>query len=68
MQLVIFLKNWIVFILRLQSHQPFRLRRLDHLFVLWAVFALYRSTRAAANIIGKYTTKMADELEKRVKK
>ena len=36
--------------------------------VLWAIFALYRSTRAVANIIGKYTSKVADELEKKAKK
>ena len=34
------------------------------LIVLWAIFALWRSTRAIANIIGKYTSKMADEIEK----
>jgi hypothetical protein len=38
------------------------------LIVLWAIFALWRSTRAIANILGRYTSKMADELEKRAKK
>ena len=38
------------------------------LIVIWAIFALYRSTRALANIIGKYTSKAADELEKQAKK
>lgn len=38
------------------------------LIVIWAIFALYRSTRAVANIVGKYTSKAADELEKQAKK
>jgi hypothetical protein len=38
------------------------------LIVIWAIFALYRSTRALANIIGKYTSKAADELEKQARK
>ena len=38
------------------------------LIVIWSVFALWRSMRAIAAEIGRYTTKLADELEKRVKK
>jgi hypothetical protein len=38
------------------------------LIVIWAIFALYRSSRALANIIGRYTSKAADELEKQAKK
>lgn len=38
------------------------------LIVIWAVFALWRSCRAIAAEIGRYTSKWADELEKRVKK
>jgi len=38
------------------------------LIVIWAIFALWRSCRAIASVIGKYTSKWADELEKRVKK
>lgn len=38
------------------------------LIVLWAIFALWRSTRAIAKEIGKFTSKLADELEKQVKK
>lgn len=38
------------------------------LIVVWAIFALYQSTRAVANIIGKYTSKAADELEKQARK
>lgn len=38
------------------------------LIVIWSIFALYRSTRALANIIGKYTSKAADELEKQARK
>jgi len=38
------------------------------LIVIWAIFALWRSCRAIASVIGKYTTKWAEELEKRVKK
>ncbi|MCW4019053.1 MAG: hypothetical protein NWF00_10320 [Candidatus Bathyarchaeota archaeon] len=37
------------------------------LIVIWAIFALYRSTRVVANIIGKYTSKAADELEKQAR-
>jgi len=36
--------------------------------VIWAVFALWRSCRAIAAEIGRYTTKWADELESRLKK
>lgn len=38
------------------------------LIVIWSVFALWRSCRAIAAEIGRYTTKWAEELEKRVKK
>lgn len=38
------------------------------LIVIWAVFALWRSCKAVANVIGRYTSKWADELEKQVKK
>jgi len=38
------------------------------LIVVWAVFALWRSCRAIAAEIGRYTEKWAEELEKRVKK
>jgi hypothetical protein len=38
------------------------------LIVIWAIFALWRSTRAIAAVIGRYTSKWADELEKRVRK
>jgi len=38
------------------------------LIVIWAVFALWRSCRAIAAEIGRYTSKWAEELEKRVKK
>lgn len=38
------------------------------LIVIWAIFALWRSCRAIASVIGKYTSKWAEELEKRVKK
>ena len=38
------------------------------LIVIWSIFALYRSSRAVANIIGKYTSGAADELEKQAKK
>lgn len=37
------------------------------LIVIWSIFALYRSTRAVAGIIGKYTSRAADELEKQAK-
>lgn len=38
------------------------------LIVIWAIFALWRSCRAIASVIGRYTSKWADELEKQVKK
>ena len=38
------------------------------LIVIWSIFALWRSTRAIANIVGKYTSKFADELEKQAGK
>lgn len=38
------------------------------LIVVWAVFALWRSCRAIAAEVGRYTEKWAEELEKRVKK
>jgi len=38
------------------------------LIVIWAVFALWRSCRAIAAEIGRYTSKWAEELEKRIKK
>ncbi len=38
------------------------------LIVIWAIFALWRSCRAIASVIGKYTSKWAEELEKRVKR
>lgn len=38
------------------------------LIVVWAVFALWRSCRAIATEVGRYTKKWAEELEKRVKK
>ena len=38
------------------------------LIVIWAIFALWRSCRAIATVIGKYTSKWAEELEKKVKK
>lgn len=38
------------------------------LIVIWAVFALWRSCRAIAAEVGRYTAKWAEELEKRVKK
>ncbi|MDH5437798.1 MAG: hypothetical protein OEX76_02740 [Candidatus Bathyarchaeota archaeon] len=38
------------------------------LIVIWAVFALWRSTRAIAAEVGRYTAKWAEELEKRTKK
>ncbi len=38
------------------------------LIVIWAIFALWRSCRAIAKVIGKYTSKLAEELEKQVKK
>jgi len=34
------------------------------LIVIWSIFALWRSARAMAAEIGKYTGKMADEIEK----
>jgi hypothetical protein len=38
------------------------------LIVIWAIFALWRSCRAIATAIGRYTSKWADELEKQAKK
>ena len=38
------------------------------LIVIWSVFALWRSCKAIAAEIGRYTTKWAEELEKRAKK
>jgi hypothetical protein len=38
------------------------------LIVIWAIFALWRSCRAFARVIGRYTSKWADELEKQSKK
>jgi hypothetical protein len=38
------------------------------LIVIWAIFALWRSCKAIATVIGRYTTKWADELEKQAKK
>lgn len=38
------------------------------LIVIWAIFALWRSCKAIATVIGRYTSKWADELEKQVKK
>lgn len=38
------------------------------LIVVWAVFALWRSCRAIAAEVGRYTEKWAEELEKRIKK
>jgi len=38
------------------------------LIVIWAVFALWRSCRAIAAEIGRYTSKWADEIEKQAKK
>jgi hypothetical protein len=37
------------------------------LIVIWAIFALYRSAKAIANVIGRYTSKAAEELEKQFK-
>jgi len=37
------------------------------LIVIWSIFALWGSTQAVAAIIGKYTSRLADELEKKVK-
>ena len=37
------------------------------LIVIWAIFALYRSARAVANIIGKYTSRAADELDRQAR-
>ena len=37
------------------------------LIVIWSIFALWSSTQAIAAIIGKYTSQLADELEKKVK-
>lgn len=38
------------------------------LIVVWAIFALWRSCRAIAKVISRYTSKWAEELEKQVKK
>jgi hypothetical protein len=38
------------------------------LIVIWSIFALWRSCRAIAAEIGRYTTKWADELERQAKK
>jgi hypothetical protein len=38
------------------------------LIVIWAIFALWRSVRAIAKMIGKTTSKWADELEKQARK
>jgi hypothetical protein len=38
------------------------------LIVIWAIFALWRSCRAIAAEIGRYTSKFADEIESRAKK
>ncbi len=38
------------------------------LIVIWAVFALWRSCKAVASIIGRYTSRWAEELEKQAKK
>ncbi|MBC7091757.1 MAG: hypothetical protein H5T50_07635 [Nitrososphaeria archaeon] len=38
------------------------------LIVIWSIFALWRSTRAIAHILGRHTSKWAEELEKRAKK
>jgi hypothetical protein len=37
------------------------------LIVVWSIFALWRSSRAVAAVIGRYTSKWADELEKQSK-
>lgn len=38
------------------------------LIVVWSIFALWRSCKAIANVIGRYTSKWADEMEKQIKK
>jgi len=38
------------------------------LIVIWAIFALWRSCKAIATVIGRYTSKFAEELEKQAKK
>jgi len=38
------------------------------LIVIWAIFALWRSCKAIAAVIGRYTSKFAEELEKQAKK
>lgn len=38
------------------------------LIVIWAIFALWRSCKAIASVIGRYTSKWAEELERQVKK
>ncbi len=37
------------------------------LIVIWSIFALWKCCRAIARIIGKYTSKISEELEKQVK-
>jgi hypothetical protein len=38
------------------------------LIVIWAIFALWSSCKAIASVIGRYTSKWAEELERQVKK
>ena len=38
------------------------------LIVIWSIFALWRSCRAIARVISKYTSRISEELEKQVKK
>lgn len=38
------------------------------LIVVWSIFALWRSCKAIATVIGRYTSKWADEMEKQIKK
>ncbi len=38
------------------------------LIVIWSVFALWRSCKAIASILGRYTSQWAEELERQVKK
>ncbi len=38
------------------------------LIVIWGIFALWRSCRAIATVIGRYTARWAEELERRIKK
>jgi len=37
------------------------------LIVIWSIFALWRCCRAIARVIGKYTSRISEELEKQVK-